>query len=146
MADISKQIDEGQVKWGKGVDLSSMEDINAYVKFKTFEYGYYKFTNDDLWEQYREDFVGFMEAIFKTCSIPDLCNLRALLCKQGVWVAKDKWTIIARSLYDTLYEKDQTEWTKEEILDHIRESGPFISFKLNRISGIVAEALDQIRD
>jgi hypothetical protein len=45
-----------------------------------------------------------------------------------------------------LYEKDQTEWTKEEILDHIRESGPFTSFKLNRISGIVAEVLDQIQD
>jgi hypothetical protein len=75
MADTSKQIDEGQAKWGKGVDLSSTEDINAYVKFKTFEYGYYKFTNDDLWEQYREDFTGFIEVIFKTCSIPDLYNL-----------------------------------------------------------------------
>jgi hypothetical protein len=36
------------------------------------------------------------------------------------------------------------KWTKEEILDHIKESGPFASFKLNRISSIVANTLDQI--
>jgi hypothetical protein len=36
------------------------------------------------------------------------------------------------------------EWIKEEILDYIRESGPFTFFKLNRISKIVVEALNQI--
>jgi hypothetical protein len=38
-------------------------------------------------------------------------------------------------LYDILYKEDQTEWTKEEILDHINTNGFFAAFNLNRISG-----------
>ena len=36
-------------------------------------------------------------------------------------------------MYDTLCEEDQTEWTKEEILNYINTNGFFASFKLNRI-------------
>jgi hypothetical protein len=49
MADIRRQIDEGQKKWRQGVDPTSIE-VNDYVKFKTLEYAYYKFINNDLWE------------------------------------------------------------------------------------------------
>jgi hypothetical protein len=80
MADIRRQIDEGQKKWRQGVNPTSIE-VNDYVKFKTLEYAYYKFTNDDLWEQYKEDFAGFTEAIFKTYNI---YKLRILLRNQGV--------------------------------------------------------------
>ena len=52
MADISKQIDEGQEKWSQGVDLTSINDVNDYIKFKVLKYGHYKLINDDLWEQY----------------------------------------------------------------------------------------------
>jgi hypothetical protein len=79
MADISKQINEGQKKWSQGVDLTSTNDVNDYIKFKVFEYGHYKLTNDDLWEQYKEDFADFTEAIFKTCDRIATYNLRTLL-------------------------------------------------------------------
>ena len=52
MADISKQVDEGQEKWRQGVDLKSIPDVNDYIKFKILEYRYFKFMNNDLWEQY----------------------------------------------------------------------------------------------
>jgi hypothetical protein len=77
MADIREQINEGQKKWRQGPDFTSINDVNGYVKFKTLEYVYYKFTNNDLWEQYKEDFIGFTEAIFKTCK--GIRNLRTLL-------------------------------------------------------------------
>jgi SNF2 family DNA or RNA helicase len=144
MADIRRQIDDGQKKWRQGPDLTSANDINDYVKFKTLEYAYYKFTNDDLWEQYKEDFAGFTEAIFKTCSI---CKLRILLRDQGVWVARNRQITTARSLYNTLYEEDPVEWSKEEILEQIRAKGPFKSYKLNRISGVIDNSLNhQIRE
>jgi hypothetical protein len=82
MADIRRQIDDGQKKWRQGPDLTSTNNINDYVKFKTLEYVYYKFTNDDLWEQYKEDFADFTEAIFKTYK--GICKLRILLRNQGV--------------------------------------------------------------
>ena len=40
-------------------------------------------------------------------------------------------------MYDTLRKEDQTEWTKEEILDHINTNGFFAAFNLNRISGLI---------
>ena len=75
MADISKQIDEGQKKWSQGVDPMSITNINNYIKFKIFEYKYFKLINDDLWEQYKEDFADFIKTIFKACSIIPICNL-----------------------------------------------------------------------
>jgi hypothetical protein len=146
MADIREQIDKGQKKWRQGVD-PTVTDINDYVKFKTLEYAYYKFTNDDLWEQFKEDFAGFTEAIFKACNLRNVYNLRTLLRNQGVWVAGDRRITIAQSLYNTVYEEDPVEWSEEEILEHIRAKGPFRSYKLNRISGVIANSLNhQIRD
>jgi hypothetical protein len=48
MADVIKQINNGQKKWRQGVDLTSMDNINNYIKFKILEYKYFKFINDDL--------------------------------------------------------------------------------------------------
>ena len=104
MADIRKQVDEGQDKWRQGVDLTSIPDVNNYIKFKTLEYRYFKLMNVDLWEQYQEDFADFTEAIFKTCNRIATYNLRALLRYQGVWV--NKQVTIVQSLYNILCEKD----------------------------------------
>ena len=62
----------------------SITNVNNYIKFKVLEYKYYKFINDDLWEQYKLDFINFTEATFKACSIIPVHNLRNLLCDQGV--------------------------------------------------------------
>ena len=140
MADIRRQIDDGQKKQRQGPDLTSANDVNDYVKFKTLKYAYYKFINDDLWEQYKEDFTDFTEAIFKTCK--GICKLRILLCDQGVWVTRNRQITTAQSLYNTLCEEDPVEWSKEEILEQIRAKGPFKSYKLNRISGVIDNSLN----
>ena len=36
------------------------------------------------------------------------------------------------------------EWTKEQILDYIKTNNLFISFKLNRISSLIANLFNQI--
>jgi hypothetical protein len=84
-------------------------DVISYIKFKTLEYKYFKLINDDLWEQYKEDFSDFTEPVFRNCTIITVRNLRALLRNQGVWVAKDKRVTIAQSLYNTLCEEDPAE-------------------------------------
>ena len=75
MADISKQINKGEEKWSQGVDLTSINDVNNYIKFKVLKYGHYKLINDDLQKQYKEDFADFIEAIFKTCNLAAIYNL-----------------------------------------------------------------------
>jgi hypothetical protein len=79
MADISKQISEGQKKWRQGVNIMSINDVNNYIKFKILEYRHFKLINDNLWEQYQEDFTDFTEAIFKAYNHIAIYNLQTLL-------------------------------------------------------------------
>ena len=75
MADISKQINKGQEKQSQGVDLTSINDVNNYIKFKVLKYRHYKLINNNLQEQYKEDFTDFIKATFKACSIIPIRNL-----------------------------------------------------------------------
>ena len=79
MVDITKQISKGQKKWSQGVDLTSTDGVNDYINFKILKYGYYKLLNDDLQEQYKEDFADFTEAILKAYNPNAIRNLRTLL-------------------------------------------------------------------
>ena len=53
----------------------SANGINDYINFKILKYGYYKFINNNLWEQYKEDFADFIEAIFKAYNLTAIRNL-----------------------------------------------------------------------
>ena len=53
----------------------SITDVNNYIKFKVLKYEYFKLMNDDLWEQYQEDFIDFTEANFKACNSTTIRNL-----------------------------------------------------------------------
>jgi hypothetical protein len=52
IVDIRAQVEVGQRKWGKGIDVQSNEtiaiDIDDFVKFKTFEYEDADLKDDDL--------------------------------------------------------------------------------------------------
>ena len=52
MLDISAQVDVGQKKWGKGIDLQSdkttTKDINKFIKFKILKYKAYDFKDNKL--------------------------------------------------------------------------------------------------
>jgi hypothetical protein len=84
MADISKQVSEGQKKWRQEVNLMSTDDVNNYIYFKILKYRHFELINDDLWEQYQEDFADFTEAIFKAYNPVTICDLQTLLHDQGV--------------------------------------------------------------
>ena len=53
----------------------SIDDVNNYINFKILKYRYYKLLNDDLQEQYKEDFADFIEAIFKAYNPTTIYNL-----------------------------------------------------------------------
>ena len=46
----------------------STNNVNNYISFKILKYRYFKLINNDLQEQYQEDFTDFIEAIFKACN------------------------------------------------------------------------------
>ena len=53
----------------------STTDVNDYIQFKLLKYGHYKLLNNNLWEQYKEDFADFTETIFKACNPNAIHNL-----------------------------------------------------------------------
>ncbi len=53
----------------------SITNINNYIKFKILKYGYFKLINNNLQEQYKEDFTDFIEAIFKAYNPITIRNL-----------------------------------------------------------------------
>ena len=57
----------------------SIPKVNNYIKFKVLKYEYYKLINDDLQEQYKEDFADFTEAILKAYNLTTIRNLQTLL-------------------------------------------------------------------
>ena len=83
-----------------------MDGVNNYINFKILKYGHCKLLNNNIQEQYKEDFIDFTEATFKACSIIPVRNLQNLLYYYGVQVKKDKQVIIIQSLYNILYKED----------------------------------------
>ena len=53
----------------------SITNVNNYIKFKILKYRYYKFINNNIQEQYKEDFADFTEAIFKAYNPITIYNL-----------------------------------------------------------------------
>ena len=53
----------------------STDNVNDYVEFKILEYRYYNFINNNIQEQYKEDFTDFTEAVFKAYKLTALRNL-----------------------------------------------------------------------
>ena len=53
----------------------SITNINNYIKYKTLKYGHYKLLNNNLQEQYKEDFMDFIKAIFKAYNPNIIRNL-----------------------------------------------------------------------
>ena len=72
IADVSKQLDEGQEKQGKGIDIQpdniNIKDINDFVKFKILEYKVANLKDNDIQEVYKDDFKDFITKIFKKCN------------------------------------------------------------------------------
>ena len=84
----------------------SITNVNNYIKFKVLEYEYFKLINNNLQEQYQEDFTDFMEAIFKAYNPTTIYNLQTLLRHQGIEVKRDKHVTIIQFLYNIIYKKD----------------------------------------
>ena len=88
MADIKTQVEAGQKKWGRGIDVQSDEitttDIDDFIKFKTLEYETVDFRDDELWEAYKDDFKDFTTETFRNCNQTCTRKLRMLLRTNGV--------------------------------------------------------------
>jgi hypothetical protein len=122
-------------------DLIREVDKNIFVQTTITSYDRGDLKDDTLWEQFRENFVDWVEDDFKSevWNIR-LKRLRNALRKRDVWTLKDAKMIIAKSLIRTFEKAPFTLWIEEEIvnsaekfqsdvIDHLRK----IDFERNLI-------------
>ncbi len=109
-------------------------DKNIFVQTAITLYDRKDLKNDTLWEQFREDFVGWIEDNFKSEILNiRLRRLRNALQKRNVWILKDAKMIIAKFLIRIFEEEHLMLWIEEEIvnsaekfdsdvIDHLRKT------------------------
>jgi len=98
------------------------------------EYEEIDLKNDDLWEQFKEDFESFTEDIFKSANQTFIRKLRTHLRKNGVWVKKERrGGTAAQALYQTLLEEDLAPWSETEIRECLKKGEKFDSARIDYI-------------
>ncbi len=116
-------------------------DKNIFEQTTITSYDREDLKDDTLWEQFKKNFVDWIEDDFKSEVLNiRLRRLRNALRKRDVWVLKDAKMTIAKSLIRILEKEHLTFWIEEEIvnsaekfqsdvIDHLRK----IDFERNLI-------------
>jgi hypothetical protein len=98
------------------------------------EYEEVDLKNDDLWEQFKEDFESFTEDTFKSANQTLIRKLRTHLRKNGVWVRKERrGGTASQALYQTLLEEDLAPWSETEIRECLKTGEIFDSKRIDYI-------------
>jgi hypothetical protein len=117
-------------------------DKNIFVQTTIVSYDRKNLKNDTLWEQFKKNFVDWIEDDFMSeVLIIRLRRLRNALRKRDVWILKDSRIIIAKFLIRILEKEHFIFWIEEEIvnsaekfnsdvIDHLRK----IDFDRNLIN------------
>jgi hypothetical protein len=93
-------------------------DKNIFVQTTIISYDREDLKNDTLWEQFRKNFVGWIEDDFKSEVLNiRLRRLRNVLRKRNVWVLKNSQMTIAKFLIRILEKEHFTFWIEEEIVN-----------------------------
>ena len=96
------------------------------------QYEVYNWKDNNLWEQFREDFKEFTEEDFKKCSIPIKRKLRSFLRTRGVKVdPNDSYRSFTKCLTTVLTEEEPAIWSIKDIEDYLVSGEEFNSSKIN---------------
>jgi hypothetical protein len=94
-------------------------DKNIFVQTAIISYDRENLKNDTLWEQFKKNFVDWIENDFKSKVLNiRLRRLRNALRKRDVWILKDARIIIAKFLIRILEKEHFTFWIEEEIVNN----------------------------
>ena len=119
--DLPESLNQWRTTPFKLTNDTEQEEIDAYIRYKVWEYSEGNksgngLQDEDLWEQFKEDFDGFTADVFKASDKIFTRNLRFALRRNGVWVNySNKAKYLAESLAETLQEVEPTAWKLPEI-------------------------------
>jgi len=106
--------------WNEPFDITNEEcltskRLNNYIYLAIVRYRIKNYRDNELWEEFQEGFQGWTTELFAQASREAIKDLREALVRRGVWVKRRTGnTSYAKTLYDTLQEETQHQWTDEE--------------------------------
>jgi hypothetical protein len=107
-------------KYNSDSDLVRKMNKNIFVQTTIISYDRENLKNDTLWEQFRKNFVDWIEDDFKSEVLNiRLRRLRNALRKRDVWILKDSQMTIAKFLIRILEKEHLTFWIEEEIVNSV---------------------------
>jgi hypothetical protein len=124
MADITETVKNGDKRWPGGLDLTtttpSQDEVTEYIEYRCASYAYFDLQDEDLWDQYKDDFAGVTTEVLNLANIPYLKRLRSILRHCGVWVdpEKNKEPTI-RHLIICANLAEVPVWTSQQIANYI---------------------------
>ncbi len=106
--------------WMEEIQDWEIQNWEKWVETKINEWEKDNLIDEDLWNQYLNDFDEWTEKDFKSdVSHALLRRLRDTLRRREVWVSRDEKITIEKALYNTLQEKTPPRWTEEEVLRYL---------------------------
>jgi hypothetical protein len=99
--------------WGKTFDPQDKANheesiINTHLTLLLVRWKAAKYTDEDLWEEFRESFEGWTLELLETATREVLKELRTYLVTHGVWVRRQAGSnSFARTLYEVLENEER---------------------------------------
>jgi hypothetical protein len=93
-----------------------IDERDDYIKERIKSWSRSNFKDENLWKQFRHDFVDWNEVRFRLTTQKAQRELRAYLRLHDVWVRREREIVITKTLANTMKKETQTSWTEKEIM------------------------------
>jgi hypothetical protein len=121
VATYAKSIDEDWDNWDINLADCTAPQVNGFIIYKIIFYRSRHYTDEQLWEYFREDFAGWTTATWAKGHVSIVRDFRDFLRRNGVMIPKDS-NPIAANIQVCIDDKEQPIWTDEEIARQLRKS------------------------
>ena len=106
-------------------ETASKGEATKFITYKLTEYGQLGLQDNNLWEQFQEDFCAFTPDRFFTCNQGTIRTLRRFLRQHSVWVQSDHKLNANEALFKTIQEQESVKQSESEIRSHIEANRAF---------------------
>jgi hypothetical protein len=93
-----------------------IDEKDDYIREKIRSWSRSNFKDENLWKQFRHDFVDWNEVRFRLTTQKAQRKLRAYLRLHDVWVRREREIVITKTFANTMKKETQTSWIEEEIM------------------------------
>ena len=115
VATYAKLIDENWDEFTINTTTYTIKQVNGFLLYRILFYRSRYYADSQLWEYFREDFMGWTANTWALGNIYIIWDFRDFLCEKGVFVPIDGGNIRNNIQKQVLNAKEEHKWTLQEI-------------------------------